>query len=342
MYKIGIVGCGHIGQAIVKLLQDKYKITVFDQVKPNVENLNVDFVKGNFLNDDELISFAKKNDAIINASPFFANIHIATACYKTKTHYFDLSEESKNLPDILKFSQSVDQAFAPHCGLAPGVVNIIAADLINKFEKVELVEMKVGALPLYPTNKIKYNITWSPDGLINEYCQDCYILQNNEKVRVKAMSGFEQFIFSGKEYEAFYTAGGIGTLCDSFKHKVKNMHYKTIRYKGHHNYFSFLLDELNFRDNQKKLTELIKKSIARTNKDVIVMLIKAIGNHEEIFCTQIYGNKQMTAIQLATASGVCAILEYVLNNNITGLVKQEEISLNNFKKSKYAEVYFNE
>ena len=75
--------------------------------------------------------------------------------------------------------------------------------------------MRVGALPQFPTNALNYNLTWSTDGLINEYCNPCEAIHEGKLIEVLPLEGIEQFSLDGITYEAFNTSGGLGTLCET-------------------------------------------------------------------------------------------------------------------------------
>ena len=85
-----------------------------------------------------------------------------------------------------------------------------------------------------PTNALKYNLTWSTDGLINEYCNPCEAIHRRRSCsETLALEGIEEFSLDGIGYEAFNTSGGLGTLCETLSGKVENLNYKTVRYPGH-------------------------------------------------------------------------------------------------------------
>ena len=122
----------------------------------------------------------------------------------------------------------------PQCGLAPGFVSIVAQHLTRQFDTLDTVNMRVGALPPFPTNALKYNLTWSTDGLINEYCNPCEAIHDGRSVEVLPLEGLEHFSLDGVRYEAFNTSRRP-------RHAVRNarrarsakLNYKTIRYAGH-------------------------------------------------------------------------------------------------------------
>lgn len=342
--KVGIVGFGRIGRSIAYLLQDKYDVSVFDQQFNEDIQLKVEPVVGSFTEDEQLSHFVAGKDAIVNASPYFANVLIAKTCLDKKVHYLDLSEDTEASSAIKQMAEGAQSAFVPNCGLAPGAVNIIANHLVSYYEQVSHVELRVGALPLYPNNQMKYYLTWSSEGLVNEYCNSCDIICQGESKQVPALADLEELVIDGALYEAFNTSGGIGSLCDSLLGKVENLNYKTIRYPGHQKYFSFLLDELNLRHKKDLLTTVLHQTIPHTSSDVVIVLVKVLGKvgkgfQEKTYFNKILGRDELSAIQLSTASGLCAMLDYVLENKLSGHIRQEAYGWEAYSSSEFGKVY---
>src|SRR5262249_26246419 len=148
-----------------------------------------------------------------------------------------------------------EQIFMPQCGLAPGFVSIVAQHLVDSFESLDTVYMRVGALPQFPSNALMYNLTWSTDGLINEYCNLCEAIHHRRRIEVLPLEGVEHFSLDGVRYEAFNTSGGLGTLCDSLEDRVRELNYKTIRYQGHRDLMTFLVNDLRLSERRHLLKE---------------------------------------------------------------------------------------
>ncbi len=146
----------------------------------------------------------------------------------------------------------------PQCGLAPGFIGIVAHDLAKRLDDVREVKMRVGALPEFPTNALKYNLTWSIDGLINEYCQPCEAIRDGRTQWVQPLEGVEHFSLDGTEYEAFNTSGGLGTLCETLAGKVETLDYKSVRYPGHRDLMKFLLDDLRMSTDRDGLKAMLR------------------------------------------------------------------------------------
>ena len=120
----------------------------------------------------------------------------------------------------------------------------------------------VGALPLFPSNALKYNLTWSTAGLINEYCNPCEAIYDGELREVLPLEGYEQFSLDGVTYEAFNTSGGLGTLCETLKGKVDNLSYKTIRYPGHCELVKLLVNDLRLGKRRDVFKDVLEHAVS--------------------------------------------------------------------------------
>ncbi len=124
------------------------------------------------------------------------------------------------------------------------------------------VRLRVGALPQYPSNALNYNLTWSTDGVINEYCEPCEAIVNGVLRDVPPLEEREEFSLDGVTYEAFNTSGGLGTLCETLEGKVRNLNYRTIRYPGHAAIMQALLNDLRLRDRRDVLKDILEHARA--------------------------------------------------------------------------------
>ena len=141
--------------------------------------------------------------------------YLAVAAKDAGTHYLDLTEDVATTRRVKRLAEGAQTAFIPQCGLAPGFITIAAYDLIRRFDTLHDVRMRVGALPQFPTGELKYNLTWSTDGLINEYCNPCQAIRDGGAIETLPLEEVESFSLDGIDYEAFNTSGGLGTLCDT-------------------------------------------------------------------------------------------------------------------------------
>ncbi len=251
-----------------------------------------------------------------------------------------------------ELAENASTAFIPQCGLAPGLISIVANDLAKRFDSLDSVRMRVGALPQYPSNALNYNLTWSTDGLINEYIEPCAVVEG-KLVTVPAMEEREEFSLDGVTYEAFNTSGGLGTLAKSLEGRVRTMNYRTIRYPGHQAIVKALLNDLNLKNRRDVLKDLFENALPATMQDVVVIFVTVCGWKDGRYLQETYANKvyagvvagkKMSAIQITTAAGITTVLDLLADGKLPqkGFVRQEEISLGEFLNNRFGQVYNSE
>lgn len=353
--KTVVIGAGNIGTMIANMLpEDDYDITVVDTNALALAQKRLDKIRVvalDITDTDVLANLLEDQTYVINAGPFFLNNDVAHAAAKTDTNYFDLTEDVEQTDLIREMAKySTKSVFVPQCGLAPGFISIMANHLAKKFDIVEDIKMRVGALPMYPSNELKYNMTWSTDGLVNEYLHPCDAIQDGEIVCLQPLEDYETFVIDGDEYEAFNTSGGLGTLCETWMDNVENMNYKTVRYPGHRYLMRFLIDEMKLGENNgKALKKMMNKAIPATKQDVVLIFITVSGiidekKIQETWTRKIYGDDDWSAIQLTTSAGICGMVELHRTGKIpkSGFVKQEDIDFDAFNsviKHKFKGIY---
>lgn len=361
MQKILIVGAGKIGSLITALLgnSNDYKIYLADininnqsltkliERTPNVELLQLDAG-----NHDQMAAFLKKNtmDAVISSLPFHCNVAIAQLAKEFNLHYFDLTEDTAVTSAILEMSKNSTKAFVPQCGLAPGFISIVANHLMQHFPILDTVKMRVGALPLNISNALQYSLTWSTDGLINEYGNLCESIINGKEVWLMPLDDLEQIKIDGLTYEAFNTSGGIGSLAKSYTGRVKNLSYKTIRYPGHCEKMRFLMNDLKLNYDRETLKRILENVIPKTTQDVVLVYVSVEGMKDNHYCEENYVKKfypkkvnglNWSAIQLTTATSLCGVVDMVMKQpeKYQGFVKQEQFSLEDFLANRFGQYY---
>jgi saccharopine dehydrogenase-like NADP-dependent oxidoreductase len=300
----------------------------------------------------ELAAALKGRDTVQSALSFHHNPTVAQAALASGASYFDLTEDVATSDAVAAIAEKAadGQVFMPQCGLAPGFISIVANDLINWFERVETVKMRVGALPQFPTGELKYNLTWSTDGLINEYCNPCEAIHAGKKIDVLPLEGLENFSLDGVRYEAFNTSGGLGTLCDTLAGKVRELNYKTVRYVGHCEQMKLLVTELRLGEHREQFKELLERAVPVTFQDVVVTFCTVTGwrkgllvqksDARKIYHQQI-GDEMWSAIQITTAAGICAVLDLHVAGRLPrrGLVRQEQVTMEEFLANRFGEYY---
>ncbi|KRB84648.1 saccharopine dehydrogenase family protein [Noviherbaspirillum sp. Root189] len=358
--KLILLGAGKIGDAILNLLSHSgdYTLTVADRDPqrlahvrqmnfPDVTTVSVDI--GNAKAVTELIH---GHDLAISACPYFLTPVIAGAAKKAGAHYFDLTEDVESTRIVKQLAEDAATAFVPQCGLAPGFISIVANDLASRFDTLRDVNMRVGALPTFPSNALKYNLTWSTDGLINEYCNPCEAIVDGALREVSPLEEVEHFSLDGIDYEAFNTSGGLGTLCETLAGKVQNLNYKTVRYPGHRDIIKMLVRDLQLGLLERRpiLKEVLESSIPMTRQDVVLVFASVCGQREgrleqETYARKIYSQpvngQLMSAIQITTAAGLCTMVDLVMQGRLPkrGLIRQEQASLQDFLDNRFGRVY---
>ena len=355
MTKITIIGGGKIGATVAFMLHqdNRFEVTLSDQnpallAASSKEGIRT--VVADVQNEKELYALLDPSDMVLSACPYFLNVQIAKAAKRTLTHYFDLTEDVRTTNAIKEIAQSAEVSFMPQCGLAPGFISIAAYDLCKTFDSLEAVHLRVGALPQYPVNRLKYNLTWSTNGLVNEYCNACDAIVNGTRVMVAPLEGYERFTAEGTEYEAFNTSGGLASLAEVLEGKVQSLNYKTVRYPGHRDLMQFLLEDLGFARDKDKLVTLLDQQLPFAPQDKVLVFITVSGlikgrYTQKVFTRTIYNQKvngkDMTAIQLTTAGSASAVIDLHAAGKLprAGFIRQEDVALSELMSSDYARFY---
>jgi saccharopine dehydrogenase-like NADP-dependent oxidoreductase len=353
--RITLLGAGHIGQTIARLLSSSgdYEVTVVDRSAEALDRLRGDAmhcVLAETGDPHALLKVMRGQQAVINALPYHLAVIAATQAREAGCHYFDLTEDVAATRAIKQLAEGSPTAFMPQCGLAPGFIGIVAHHLAQSFDTLQEVKMRVGALPAFPTNSLKYNLTWSVDGLINEYCHPCEAIRDGRSIEVLALEGLEHFSLDGTEYEAFNTSGGLGTLCETLAGRVQTLDYKSVRYPGHRALMKLLLEELQLNKDTETLKDIMRKSIPSTMQDVVLVFVTVSGMRggslvQEVFARKIFADRNerapLSAIQITTAAGVCAAVDLFREGALPqhGFVRQEQVALPDFLANRFGSAY---
>jgi saccharopine dehydrogenase-like NADP-dependent oxidoreductase len=356
MKQVAVIGAGKIGSMIAELLGrcGDYQVTVIDRSGEALDRLEtsvpVDRLHLDIAEADDLARRLKGRFAVLSAAPYHLTTRVAEAARAAGAHYLDLTEDVASTRRVKQLAEGAQSAFIPQCGLAPGFITIVAADLCQRFEALHDVRMRVGALPKYPSNALNYNLTWSTDGLINEYCEPCEAIQNGEPHEASPLEELEEFSLDGVTYEAFNTSGGLGTLCETLTGKARNLNYKTIRYPGHAHIMKALLNDLRLRDRRDVLKDILENAVPATLQDVVIVFVTVSGVQngrlvQETYANKIYsqpvGGLVRSAIQVTTAAGICGVLDLLAEGRLPakGFVRQEEIALGDFLANRFGRYY---
>lgn len=390
MDSVLVLGGGKVGKAVAELLlgcgRGAYRVTIadFDETRLATARANIERLRAytrhpielttrkvDASKPAEIAAALEGHHAVVCMLPFDLTRGVAALANDAGVHYFDVTEDIKATEQVNAIAASgrARIALVPQCGLAPGYIAIAANDVARDFTEIHELTLRVGALPQYPTNLLKYNVTWSTAGLVNEYCEPCNVMLAGRMEKVPALEGLEHFSFEGVEYEAFYTSGGVGSLIDTLASKNKTTQhsaiaYKTIRYPGHRDLMRFLLHDLRLGQehaqkspggrifDRRTAIDLLDYAIPHAPQDVAVIFIHCIGIRNgrreqqnfrrSIRAIDLFG-RTWPAIELTTAAGVCAMLDLHRTGKLpkTGLIRQEECSLQDFNATPFGNAYEN-
>ena len=359
MKAITVVGAGRIGSMIADLLGGcgDYAVEVIDQSQDQLDRLETSAPVSkrvlDLAKDGGLAEALAGKFAVLSAAPYHLTTKIAEAAKAAGAHYLDLTEDVASTRYVKQLAKGAATAFIPQCGLAPGFITIVAAALTRDFDELQDVRMRVGALPKFPSNALNYNLTWSTDGVINEYCEPCEAIVNGRLTETAALEECEEFSLDGVTYEAFNTSGGLGTLCETLDGKVRNLNYRTIRYPGHAAIMKALLNDLGLRHRRDVLKDIMEHALPTTLQDVVIVFVTVSGFKagrlvQETYVNKVYaaplGGQLRSAIQITTAAGICAVLDMLAAGALpqSGFIRQEDIALESFLANRFGRLYLAE
>ncbi len=347
--KVAVLGLGKVGSLVGTLLtRSGFGVTGFDANPP--AGLPFDTRTLDVADLAALKPMLTGADAVISCLPFHLNVGVARIAHDNGMHYFDLTEDVPTTKAILEMSATAKGVMAPQCGLAPGFIGIVGADLAGHFDVLRSIELRVGALPQHPRGKLGYALNWSPEGVINEYINDCEVIRNSKPQMVPALEGLEMILVNGLVLEAFTTSGGLGTMCETYFGKVQELNYKTMRYPGHCEQMRFLLNELYLRDERELANRLLKNALPAVDEDVVFVHAAVEGQKDGRLSREEYvraypvmelEGRNWRAISWTTAASLCAVVEMVAGGSLPGrgFIKQEEIPFDKFLATRNGNIY---
>jgi lysine 6-dehydrogenase len=241
----------------------------------------------------QLVKAFSKADSVISAVSYTVNVLHTEVAIETGTHLCDLGGNKFVVDKQIEMHDQAKEAgitVVPDCGLAPGMVSVLAREGIEYLDKVESVRIRVGGLQQEPRPPLNYALIFSVEGLINEYVEPCVAIRNGKIVEEEPLIGFEEITFPepfGK-LEAFNTSGGTSTLPETYLGKVNELDYKTIRYPGH-GHKMWTLMKLGLMDSEnldvdgtsipprRVLETLLEKNLPPSGKDVTLIRVMVDG-----------------------------------------------------------------
>ena len=346
---IAVLGLGKVGSLVATLLSSKFDVIGVDK-QPSNEDFPFETVVGDVSNEQEMRKFLAEKDAVVTCLPYFLNIKLAEIAADLGVHYFDLTEDVPTLHAIQKMAKNSRSVLAPQCGLAPGFIGILGAGLYRQFSEIRAVKLRVGALPLHPMGQLGYSFTWSAEGVINEYLNDAEVIHNGERKMISSLDDLEIIHLNGRQYEAFSTSGGLGTLCETLDGKVDTLNYKTMRYPGHRDAMKLFLYDLQMKNNRDLAKDILHNALPLVDEDIVLVYAAVEGlidgqlrrkEFSESYRKINLDGKDWRAISWTTACSVSAVVDLVATGKLKnqGFIKQEEIPLDLFLNSDFGSMY---
>jgi saccharopine dehydrogenase-like NADP-dependent oxidoreductase len=320
LQRIAVLGLGKVGTLAAKLLdRSGFEVTGLDSRMPR-ERLPFAVEIADLRSDDGVRAATRDFDAVLSCLPYRLNKAIAIAAHGRGIHYFDLTEDVPTTQAIMELGKTARALMAPQCGLAPGFVGIVGAAQVAAFEECRSLRLRVGALPQHPTGLMGYAFNWSPEGVVNEYLNDCEVIEGGVRKTVSSMEWHETLYVEGVMLEAFTTSGGLGTICETFHGKVANVDYKTMRYPGHMRLMNFFFHELLMRDRRELAGQILTNAKPPVHDDIVYVHVSSEGSLEGRLQRrefvrayrpiELVGGLQ-TAIAWTTSASAVAVIELV-------------------------------
>jgi saccharopine dehydrogenase-like NADP-dependent oxidoreductase len=338
-----VIGLGKVGSLVATLLHENgYAVTGL--TREAFGDVPFKLILADSSDMEQLIKAIGEHDAVVSCLPYHLNLNVAEAAHNAGKHYFDLTEDVSTTEKVRELAKTSKGLMAPQCGLAPGFIGIVGADLTKGMDKLRSIELRVGALPMHPRGLLGYAFNWSPEGVVNEYLNDCEVIQDGQRARVPAMENLETIVIDGVQLEAFTTSGGLGTMCETFEGKVSSLNYKTIRYPGHCELMRFFFNELHMREQRKLSGEILVNAKPPVKGDVVYIHAAIEGWEKDKLKRKEFvrsyrpkkiAGEEWNSISWTTAGSVCAVVEMVANGDLPdkGFLKQESIPLETFFKT---------
>lgn len=255
--KILVLGAGRMGHgAVFDLIHNSPyvgRVTVADfdvskaeAVAASVGTERIDVRQIDASNYDETVALFRGHDSVISCVNYWYNVALSKAAIETGANFCDLGGNNYVVDEQLALDAEAKAAgvsIIPDCGLAPGMVSVLAMHGAANFDQLDELHIRVGGLPQDPQPPLNYQLVFSVEGLINEYIETARVVRDGKICEVDSMTELENIEFEGfPPLEAFQTSGGTSTLPDTFLGKIRELNYKTIRYAGHCDKFKTMID----------------------------------------------------------------------------------------------------
>jgi lysine 6-dehydrogenase len=246
-------------------------------------------------NYEAVAELMKPHDSAISCVNYWYNVELSRAAIETGTNFCDLGGNNYIVDEQLALDTAAKNAgisIIPDCGLAPGMVSVLAMHGANRLDETEEIHIRVGGLPQNPQPPLDYQLVFSVEGLINEYIEVARVIRDGEIKEVESMTELEDLSFDNfPALEAFQTSGGTSTLPETFLGKIRELDYKTIRYSGHCEKFKTMIDlglcsseeilvDYARLTPRKVFAELLQKHLPADEPDYVLVRLEFAGTKD--------------------------------------------------------------
>ena len=304
--KILVLGAGRMGHGaafdLIRNSPEVEAVTVADfdlskaeSIAAQISSSKLQTAQIDVSNYADVVALMRGHDAAISCVNYWYNLELSKAAIETATNFCDLGGNNYVVDSQLALDAEAKAAninIIPDCGLAPGMVSVLAMHGANRFDEIEEIHIRVGGLPQHPQPPLDYQLVFSVEGLINEYVETARVIRGGEITEVDSMTELESLEFKNfPALEAFQTSGGTSTLPDTFLGRIKELDYKTIRYAGHCEKFKTMIDlGLCSSDEivadyvkikpRKVLGELLQKNLPADEPDYVLIRLEFVGTKD--------------------------------------------------------------
>jgi saccharopine dehydrogenase-like NADP-dependent oxidoreductase len=349
--KVLIIGGGRIGLAVASLLAsaDGHEAEVADVTQEALDQAARRGFRTRHLDASrrkDCVEALAGFDIVVNAAPTRLAAAIVTAAIEAGVHYVDTAEDTAPVSELAA-TAGHGKVILPGCGLSPGLVANLAVELVDALEGPIDMVVRVGGLPVHPSNGFGYGLSWDVDGLIAEYTGLCEGIVEGKRVSTAPLQDYESFVLNGRPYEAFSTAGGLGSLCAALHHKVRNLSFRTIRYPGHLTLARFLFEDLGLKRRRDMLRTVLRFGVPEVVQDVVVIFISVRGFHQGVpaersFVRKIYHEPMrspfpVSALSHTSAAHLCTMIDLIEEGKIEagGVARHEAVSLASVAQNRF-------
>jgi len=334
--KILLYGLGRMGRsvlyALTKLGHEVYGIDINEWEVERAKQQGLQLGQEYKLCLGTSLDFTS-GDALVSCLPYYLNMGLAEKCVENNIPYFDLGG---HIPSSVEINNMGGTVFTD-LGLAPGLVNILGEDLAKYCDTLE---MYCGGLPQEPKNPLSYSLTWSIDGLLNEYTDKAVIKAEGNIIEVDSLDGYKNVYWDREvePYESFYTSGAMNYASSD----IPNVSYRTIRYKGHRDLIKWLIEILNNPYGRESLEALIRNGCPPAPDKVLIKCLSKNNLDTEYGRVVDYkGNLEVTilplhnfsAMQVATGFSLAAVVDQVLQRGLKGTLGYKDVDIVELKKT---------